>query len=113
VWSSRRLVLAALVAMVALVALAALVRPTGSAGDGKSSRRSIYAEQFPAGDGRPLADRYCQICHSATLVTQQAKDSTGWEKTLVQMEKWGATMAPAEHDTLRRYLLAHYGPRAR
>ena len=109
-WSSRRLVLAALAAM---VALAALVRPTGSAGDGKSSRRSVYSEQFPAGDGRPLADRYCQICHSATLVTQQAKDSTGWEKTLVQMEKWGATMAPAEHDTLRRYLLAHYGPRAR
>ena len=46
------------------------------------------------------------------LVTQQTKDSTGWEKTLAQMEQWGAPMTPAEHDTLRRYLLAHFGPRA-
>ena len=45
------------------------------------------------------------------LVTQQAKDSTGWEKTLAQMEKWGVKLSPAEHDTLRGYLLAHYGPR--
>jgi len=45
------------------------------------------------------------------LVTQQAKDSTGWEKTLGQMEKWGVKLSPAEHDTLRGYLLAHYGPR--
>ena len=46
------------------------------------------------------------------LITQQAKDSTGWEKTIVQMEKWGVQMTPAEHDTLRWYLVSSFGPRA-
>ena len=45
------------------------------------------------------------------LVTQQAKDSTGWEKSLATMEKWGAPMTPAERDTLRGYLLERFGPR--
>ena len=94
--------------------LAGLVAATAwSAGDGRVPRREPYPAEFPDGDGKPLADRYCQICHAPSLVTQQAKDSTGWEKTLVQMEKWGIRPTPAEHDTLRRYLLSHYGPRAR
>jgi mono/diheme cytochrome c family protein len=84
-----------------------------SAGDGSAPRREAYPATFAAGDGRPLAERYCQICHAPSLVTQQAKDSTGWEKTLVQMEKWGIRPTPGEHDTLRRYLESHYGPRAR
>ena len=102
-----------LLAALALAAGFGLAGAARSAGDGKASRRPAYANEFPEGEGKPLADRYCQICHSATLATQQAKDSTGWEKTLVQMEKWGVKMAPAEHDTLRRFLLAHYGPRPR
>ena len=107
-WSSPVWGRALLCALLALAAASA--RPGG---DGKASRRSVYASEFPSGDGRPLAERYCQICHAATLVTQQAKDSTGWEKTLGQMEKWGVQLGRAEHDTLRRYLLAHYGSRAR
>jgi hypothetical protein len=43
------------------------------------------------------------------LVTQQAKDSLGWEKTLALMEKWGAPVAAGEHDSLRTYLLARFG----
>jgi hypothetical protein len=43
------------------------------------------------------------------LVTQQAKDSLGWEKTLSLMEKWGAPLAPGEHDSLRTYLLTRFG----
>jgi hypothetical protein len=46
-------------------------------------------------------------------VTQQAKDSTAWEKTLGTMEKWGVKLTREEHDSLRTYLLAHYGPRAK
>lgn len=84
-----------------------------SAGDASVARREVYPPEFPAGDGKALADRYCQICHSASLATQQAKDSTGWEKTLGQMEKWGIKPTPAEHDSLRDYLLSHFGPRAR
>lgn len=91
--------------MAALAAVAAL-----SAGDGKAVRRPLYPSDFPAAAGRDIASRSCLICHSASLVTQQAKDSTGWEKTLGQMEKWGVRLTPAEHDTLRGYLLARFGP---
>jgi len=97
-----------LVFAAALAAGAAL-----SAGDGKAVRRAVYASTFPVGEGRAIADRACLLCHSASLTTQQAKDSTGWEKTLGQMEKWGVRLTPAEHDTLRHYLLTHYGARAK
>ena len=75
-------------------------------------RRATYPDAYPDGPGRAIAERACLICHSAMLVTQQAKDSTGWEKSLATMEKWGAPLTPAEHDTLRGYLLSHFGPRA-
>jgi mono/diheme cytochrome c family protein len=79
--------------------------------DASDKPRPASPKEFPAGDGQAIADRSCRTCHSPMLVTQQAKDSTGWEKTLGQMEKWGVKLTPAEHDTLRGYLLGHYGPR--
>jgi cytochrome c5 len=74
-------------------------------------RRAVYPATFPPGTGMAIAERSCLFCHSAMLVTQQAKDSTGWEKTLATMEKWGAPVAKPEHDSLRVYLLEHFGPR--
>src|SRR6267378_1856673 len=70
-----------------------------------------YPAQFPDGPGHLIAERACAMCHSPMLVVQQAKDSTGWEKTLATMEKWGAPVAGADHDSLRAYLLAHFGPK--
>jgi len=98
---------------IALV-LATLIIATLSAGTGGPAvpaRRAASAATFPSGPGQAIAERACLFCHSPMLVTQQAKDSTGWEKTMVQMEKWGAPLTPAEHDSLRGYLLAHFGPR--
>lgn len=101
---------AAVALVLASVAVAAL---TSLPGDSRSAgNRAAYPDTFPAGPGRAIAERACLFCHSPMLVTQQAKDSTGWEKSLATMEKWGAAMTPAEHDTLRGYLLAHFGPRA-
>ncbi len=84
----------------------------GIAGDMNSARRAAYPDAYPDGPGWAIAERACLFCHSAMLATQQAKDSAGWEKSLAQMEKWGAPLTPAEHDTLRSYLLASFGPRA-
>jgi cytochrome c5 len=103
VWREVRYWIAAVVFVVLAAAIAM------GAGDGKAARKQLYPSTFPAGPGKTLADTKCQICHSVSLVSQQAKDSTGWEKTLAQMEKWGVQMPPAEHDTLRRYLQAHFG----
>jgi hypothetical protein len=96
-------------AAVLFVVLAAAIAM--DAGDGKANRKQMYPSAFPPGPGKTIADTKCQICHSVSLVSQQAKDSTGWEKTLGQMEKWGGALAPAEHDSLRDYLLAHFGPK--
>lgn len=105
--SARRIAAGA----IALAALA-LAGLTGAPGDSRSAgSRAAYPDTFPAGPGRAIAERACLFCHSPMLVTQQAKDSTGWEKSLTTMKAWGAPLEPAEHDTLRAYLLARFGPR--
>jgi hypothetical protein len=94
-------------------ACAALAIAAGAPGGGASPRRP-YPSVFPAGEGRALAERACLVCHSAMLVTQQAKDSTGWEKTLTQMAAWGAPpLTDAERDTLREYLRRQFGVAAK
>jgi mono/diheme cytochrome c family protein len=94
--------LAGALALVALVAFPAFTAPP----------RLATPDHFPAGDGRAIAERACVICHSAMLVTQQAKDSTGWEKTIATMRKWGAPLSDAERDSLRNYFVATLGPRS-
>ena len=90
--------------------------PTGGTQAGGHATPNVpakiaYATTLPDSAGRAVVERWCLMCHSATLITQQAKDSTAWEKTLGQMEKWGATATPEEHDTLRTYLVRNFGPR--
>ena len=100
--SSRR-------AIAVLLMCAALAGGALAAQDRVATRRQSTATAWPAGDGHDIAEKACGICHSAMLVTQQAKDSTGWEKTLAQMEKWGAPLAPGEHAPLAGYLRTHFG----
>jgi cytochrome c5 len=89
--------------------------PVGVEGAGHATpnvpARIAYATTLPDSAGRAVVERWCLMCHSATLITQQAKDSTAWEKTLAQMEKWGVTTTPEERDTLRAYLVMNFGPR--
>src|SRR5262252_7186574 len=110
--SPRRL--AALLLAGAAVAGAVMAQPPATppadstaAGSGSSSgpatpkvpSKIAYPTTLPDSAGRAVVERWCLICHAATLITQQAKDSTAWEKTLGQMEKWGVTATPQEHDT--------------
>ena len=90
----------------ALAAAAAASRPAGG-----PQRQPAYPAKLAAGEGSELAESHCLMCHSAMLITQQAKDSTGWEKTITQMEKWSAPLDSTAHRTLHRYLLRSYGPR--
>ena len=95
----------------ALLLVACATATLAAAASDKPARRTPYAATFPAGEGYHLAERACRTCHSPMLITQQAKDSTGWEKSITQMEKWGVTLSAAEHDTLRRYLVTRFGTR--
>jgi cytochrome c5 len=95
----------------ALVAFAFVARegraaaPAGAA----SPPSHRHANHLPVGPGQQLAEGACLICHSAMLVTQQRKDSAGWEKTVHQMELWGAPVPVGAHDSLVTYLRARFG----
>jgi len=73
---------------------------------------TVYPARLPAGSQRALAEQRCLICHSAQLIAQQHKDGAAWEKTIAQMEKWGVALTPAEHDSLKGYLVRALGQRA-
>lgn len=91
----------------------ALLLVAGVAIAAAQRRRPASATELPEGEGRAIAERACRICHSAMLITQQAKDRAAWERSIRQMAAWGAPVDSAERDTLARWLAAAYGPRAR
>ena len=93
-----------------LAAVLVIAAVLSFAGAPRPKRFTVPA--LPPGEGRAIAERSCVICHSRMLLVQQAKDSTAWEKTLGTMQKWGAPLTPAEHDSLVRYLVTTLGPRA-
>lgn len=86
-------------------------KPTPVTEDHWRPRLRVYAYDLPPAPGQEIAARSCLICHSATLITQQHKDSTAWEKTLGTMIGWGATVDSSERPALRRYLVEKFGPR--
>jgi len=95
-----------------VLAAAALAATAGSPVSSRSAGGGLaYPDTFPAGAARVIAERACLFCHSPMLVTQQAKDSAGWQRSLATMESWGAPLTPAELDSLRDYLLTRFGPR--
>ena len=101
--SARRLIAGALVA--GAIALASFAQVSGDA----VARRAPYAKQLPPGEALELIESKCLMCHSAMLITQQRKDSTGWEKTVRQMEQWGARIVPSDHDLVVAYFVKNFG----
>ena len=107
-WRAVTLVLALAVAIGAFAFVAREGRAAAPPPTSPASHR--HANHLPAGAGQQLAEGACLICHSAMLVTQQQKDSAGWEKTVHQMEAWGAPVPASAHDSLVTYLRARFGP---
>jgi hypothetical protein len=67
---------------------------------------------LPAGAGHDIIVGKCLVCHAATMITQQHKDTTGWNKTVTQMIAWGAPVAKDEQAPLVAYLAEHFPARA-
>jgi cytochrome c5 len=67
---------------------------------------------LPAGPGHELVLASCLTCHAATMITQQHKDTAGWNKTVTQMIAWGAPVAKDQEGPLVAYLVEHYPARA-
>lgn len=67
---------------------------------------------LPADNGRDLVLGNCLICHGASMIEQQHKDSTGWDKTVSQMIGWGAPVQSSQKPALIAYLAQHFPARA-
>jgi cytochrome c5 len=77
-----------------------------------STEEQAAIRSLPAGEGRDLVVGSCIVCHAATMIAQQHKDTTGWNKTITQMVAWGAQVPATQQATLVAYLAANYPPRA-
>lgn len=75
-----------------------------------AEQRSVAA--LAPGPGQSLVVVNCLICHSATMIEQQRKDTTAWNKTVTQMIAWGSPLPAAQKPVLVAYLAEHYGARA-
>jgi cytochrome c5 len=64
--------------------------------------------RLPAGPGRDLVVGNCLICHAATMIEQQHKDTTAWNKTVTQMIAWGAPVPSDRRAELLTYLSTHF-----
>jgi cytochrome c5 len=65
--------------------------------------------RLPAGTGRDLVVGNCLICHAATMIEQQHKDTTAWNKTVTQMIAWGSPVPSDRRAELMTYLATHFG----
>ena len=99
---------------VAPAAVAARMAPPPSAAISAltSAEEQAAIRALPAGTGRELVVGKCIVCHSAGLITQQHKDTAGWNKTVTQMIGWGAPVAKDQQVQLVAYLAEHYPARA-
>lgn len=77
-----------------------------------SAEEQAAIRALPPGPGHDLVIGNCLICHAATMITQQHKDSAGWNKTVTQMMAWGAPVPQNQRAMLVAYLAAHYPARA-
>lgn len=97
-------------------------RATASAASASEPAASLTAQlaadeqssiaRLPAGAGHDLVLGNCIICHSSTMLEQQHKDSTAWNKTVTTMVSWGAPLPPAQQPVLVAYLAQHFPARA-
>ena len=101
---------AALVAAAELASLAPGLSDAVTARAAREERESLRA--LPAGAGRELVVGAGLTCHSATMLTQQHKDSAGWNKTITQMVGWGAPLPKEQQPALVAYLTQHFPPLA-
>ena len=78
----------------------------------RSAEEDAALRALPAGTGHDIVVGKCLVCHAATMITQQHKDTTGWNKTVTQMIAWGAPVAKDQQAQLVAYLAEHFPARA-
>ena len=85
-------------------------RPTALAARLAASERAAIAK-LPKAEGRDLVIGGRITCHSASVITMQRMDTTGWNRSVTQMMGWGATVPAEKKGELVAYLAKHYPAR--
>ncbi len=76
-----------------------------------AGRLEAQGPALPATPGVEVAKARCIGCHEADLIVSQRLSPTGWDREIGKMERWGATLSPAERATLLGYLTREFGLR--
>ena len=66
---------------------------------------------LPEGDGKPIAEEFCQECHRLTNLTKAHKNLDDWKDTIHTMIDRGASIPDDKIDILAQYLVANFGPK--
>lgn len=68
--------------------------------------------EMPEGEGKAIAEKYCQMCHELTNLTHASKSLDDWRDTVNVMIDNGAEVPPDRVDELVRYLAKNFGPKS-
>jgi len=66
--------------------------------------------ELPEGDGKAIANEFCQDCHRLTNLTKSHKPLDDWQDTIQTMIERGARIPPEKVDILAQYLAKNFGP---
>ena len=86
-------------------------RPT-VAPPGAASLTAMPELALPEGDAAGLVVERCQVCHAATMVTEQRLSEPGWRAEVEKMRHFGASLEDDEAASLVTYLAENYGVEA-
>lgn len=65
---------------------------------------------LPDGKAKTLIENTCTECHGLDTVVSNAMPAEQWRRTVNSMVKKGATLSPAEIDTVVDYLSVYFSP---
>ena len=67
------------------------------------------APPLPEGPMQAKVTTACTECHEARIILQQRLSKVAWTKEVDKMIKWGALVAPEDHDAFVDYLSTNFG----
>jgi cytochrome c5 len=73
------------------------------------SGEQVALARLPKGAEREIIVANCLVCHGASLITQQRKDSAAWVKSVTQMVTFGSPLGAEQQPALVRYLTREFG----
>ncbi len=96
--------------MIRLVAFGAILMLASASALAQSTPPAASAATMPDGDGKPVVQKSCTVCHSLSVVTSKRASHTEWAQVVNQMVSRGADLTDDEMDTVIEYLSKNYGP---